>query len=108
MSISLFSSSFFARFRFLLVTLSMSIGDQVLTSLPLFFIFMFYYTYCSVVQDALYLKDFADALQRLGNNAGVSDSDKSALIHFSDGANKAELGLHQSFFQTYVSFAELM
>jgi len=59
-----------------------------------------------VVQDALYLKEFADALRRLGNNAGVSESDSKKLIHFSDGANKAELDLHRSFFKTWEIDAE--
>ena len=54
-----------------------------------------------VVQDALYLGDFANCLQRLGDNAGVSPADKERLHAFAKGAEEAELALHNSFFQTW-------
>jgi thiaminase (transcriptional activator TenA) len=51
-----------------------------------------------VVQDALYLKDFADCLRRLGNNDGVSATDAARLESFAKGAEEAEMALHHSFF----------
>jgi thiaminase (transcriptional activator TenA) len=52
-----------------------------------------------VVQDALYLKDFADCLQRLSHNC-PKDQVLAAqrLKDFAIGAEQAELALHQSFF----------
>jgi thiaminase (transcriptional activator TenA) len=55
------------------------------------------FRYC-VVQDALYLQDFADALRLLSNNAGIADADMERLEAFARGAEEAELSLHNSFF----------
>ena len=54
-----------------------------------------------VVQDALYLGDFADCLRRLGDNEGVSDIDSKRLHEFAKGAEQAEMSLHDSFFKTW-------
>lgn len=51
-----------------------------------------------VVQDALYLADFADCLRRLASNKGVSKSDSERLNSFAKGAEEAEMQLHRSFF----------
>lgn len=51
-----------------------------------------------VVQDALYLGDFADCLRRLAANEGVSKEDSTRLNEFAKGAEDAELALHRSFF----------
>ncbi|CAB9500711.1 Thiamine biosynthesis multifunctional protein ThiED [Seminavis robusta] len=51
-----------------------------------------------VVQDALYLADFADCLRRLAKNEGVSAQDSERLNSFAKGAEEAELSLHRSFF----------
>jgi thiaminase/transcriptional activator TenA len=51
-----------------------------------------------VVQDALYLGDFADALRLLSENDGISKSDSDRLRAFAEGAEEAELSLHNSFF----------
>lgn len=52
-----------------------------------------------VIQDALYLKDFADCLRRLSANVGVSVEDSRQLEGFATGAEEAEMCLHESFFQ---------
>jgi thiaminase/transcriptional activator TenA len=50
-----------------------------------------------VIQDALYLKDFADCLRRLAPSAATKkDSDR--FSEFAKGAEEAELALHNSFF----------
>ena len=65
-----------------------------------------------VVQDALYLKDFAYCLRHLGekrrsmkaNDATGSenyDADADRLIAFAKGAEEAELSLHNSFFRQW-------
>ena len=59
-----------------------------------------------VVQDALYLQDFADCLRRLGSNDGVSPSDSERLVEFAVGAEEAELALHNSFFTQWNISAE--
>ena len=51
-----------------------------------------------VVQDALYLKDFADCLRRLGKNDGIDAVDAERLESFAKGAEEAEMSLHNSFF----------
>jgi thiaminase len=51
-----------------------------------------------VVQDALYLKDFADSLRLLSLNAGIDKADSERLHAFAVGAEEAELALHRSFF----------
>lgn len=59
-----------------------------------------------VVQDALYLGDFADCLRRLGNNDGISKEDSKRLHEFAVGAEEAEMALHNSFFKTWEISAE--
>ena len=54
-----------------------------------------------VVQDALYLGDFADCLRRLARNPGISAEDSKRLESFATGAQEAELSLHNSFFQEW-------
>jgi thiaminase len=61
-----------------------------------------------VVQDALYLHDFADCLERLSHTctrssegedlSTATDSDSDRLQAFARGAREAELSLHHSFF----------
>lgn len=50
-----------------------------------------------VIQDALYLQDFADCLRRLGESAS-SQTDSMRLQEFAKGASEAEMALHNSFF----------
>ena len=52
------------------------------------------------VQDALYLKDFASCLRRLGDTAR-SDAYRKRLHAFAKGAEEAEMSLHHSFFQQW-------
>lgn len=59
-----------------------------------------------VVQDALYLEDFAAALRRLGDNPGISRQDSDRLKEFAKGAEDAELALHNSFFKEWNVSAE--
>lgn len=59
-----------------------------------------------VVQDALYLTDFADALRMLGNSKESSAEDSKRLHEFAKGAEEAELALHNSFFQKWNIHAE--
>jgi len=59
-----------------------------------------------VVQDALYLNDFADSLRRLGSNKGIEKSDSERLESFAKGAEEAELSLHNSFFVQWDISAE--
>mmetsp|Transcript_19596 Transcript_19596/g.27205 ORF Transcript_19596/g.27205 Transcript_19596/m.27205 type:complete len:232 (+) Transcript_19596:123-818(+) len=59
-----------------------------------------------VVQDALYLDDFADCLRRLGANKGVSKEDSDRLKSFAIGAEEAEMQLHKSFFKKWNISAE--
>eukprot|EP00550_Attheya_septentrionalis_P000044 CAMPEP_0198285238 /NCGR_PEP_ID=MMETSP1449-20131203/4566_1 /TAXON_ID=420275 /ORGANISM="Attheya septentrionalis, Strain CCMP2084" /LENGTH=237 /DNA_ID=CAMNT_0043982583 /DNA_START=110 /DNA_END=823 /DNA_ORIENTATION=- len=56
-----------------------------------------------VIQDAWYLKDFADCLRRLGRFQGDeksenSEDDAARLEAFAVGAEEAELSLHKGFF----------
>jgi thiaminase (transcriptional activator TenA) len=53
-----------------------------------------------VVQDALYLHDFADALRRLSEKA-ENETDAKRLQAFATGAEEAELCLHHSFFSQW-------
>jgi thiaminase/transcriptional activator TenA len=59
-----------------------------------------------VVQDALYLADFASCLRRLSENEGVSDEDSARLKAFARGAEEAEMALHDSFFKQWNISAE--
>lgn len=54
-----------------------------------------------VIQDALYLKDFADCLHRLSKNDGISAEDSKRLEEFAIGASEAEMSLHNSFFKEW-------
>lgn len=54
-----------------------------------------------VIQDALYLKDFAEALRILSRNDGIPSPDAKRLAQFATGAEEAELSLHNSFFKTW-------
>jgi len=54
-----------------------------------------------VVQDALYLNDFADSLRILSRNPGISPAESDRLELFAQGAQEAELSLHNSFFQQW-------
>lgn len=59
-----------------------------------------------VVQDAMYLQDFADCLRRLAQNPGVSETDSKRLDAFAKGAEDAEMALHNSFFKEWNISAE--
>jgi thiaminase (transcriptional activator TenA) len=59
-----------------------------------------------VVQDALYLKDFADSLRMLSKNEGIDKADSDRLEAFAVGAEEAELCLHNSFFKQWEISAE--
>jgi thiaminase/transcriptional activator TenA len=50
-----------------------------------------------VIQDALYLTEFADCLRRLAKSAD-SKEDSERLDNFAKGAEEAEMSLHNSFF----------
>jgi thiaminase (transcriptional activator TenA) len=59
-----------------------------------------------VVQDALYLQDFADGLRRLAKMKRIesqnqNDDDAKRLDLFAKGAEEAELCLHNSFFKEW-------
>lgn len=54
-----------------------------------------------VIQDALYLKDFAACLRMLSQNEGVSENDSKRLMEFAIGAEEAEMSLHNSFFKEW-------
>ena len=58
-----------------------------------------------VVQDALYLGDFADCLQRLSKGA-ENEHDAKRLEAFAKGAQEAEMELHNSFFAEWDISAE--
>jgi thiaminase (transcriptional activator TenA) len=53
-----------------------------------------------VLQDALYLHDFADCLRRLSTRSS-NVSDAESLQQFAQSAEEAELDLHRSFFQQW-------
>ena len=53
-----------------------------------------------VVQDALYLKDFADCLRRVASKAPTPE-DASRLVEFAKGAEECEMELHNSFFKEW-------
>jgi thiaminase/transcriptional activator TenA len=55
-----------------------------------------------VIQDAMYLKDFADSLRRLAKSVHHSSKeDSQRLDEFAKGAEEAEMSLHKSFFQQW-------
>ena len=58
-----------------------------------------------VVQDALYLQDFADCLRRLSAKAPTEELQKR-LEQFATGAEEAEMSLHNSFFVEWNISAE--
>jgi thiaminase/transcriptional activator TenA len=51
-----------------------------------------------VVQDALYLADFADCLRRLSEHPDISESDSKRLKDKEEGVKVAEMELHDQFF----------
>ena len=53
-----------------------------------------------VIQDALYLGDFADSLELLASKSGCK-RDCERLQDFARGARDAEMALHNSFFQEW-------
>ena len=53
-----------------------------------------------VVQDALYLQDFADCLRRLAATAPTPEN-ATRLEAFAKGAEEAEMALHNSFFKEW-------
>ena len=53
-----------------------------------------------VIQDALYLTDFADCLKRLGDNA-ADTKQKDRLYSLAKGAEEDEKELHRSFFSKW-------
>jgi thiaminase/transcriptional activator TenA len=59
-----------------------------------------------VVQDALYLNDFADCLRILSRNQGIAGSDAIRLAAFARGAEEAEMCLHNGFFRQWNISAE--
>lgn len=54
-----------------------------------------------VVQDALYLKDFATCLRKLGQTEGIPENESKQLEGFAISAEEAELSLHNSFFKQW-------
>eukprot|EP00980_Cylindrotheca_fusiformis_P013929 scaffold3618_cov129-Cylindrotheca_fusiformis.AAC.29 len=58
-----------------------------------------------VIQDALYLQEFADCLRRLGESASSPEA-SAQLKGFAKGAAEAELSLHNSFFVEWKISAE--
>jgi len=54
-----------------------------------------------VIQDALYLKDFADCLRRLGDNANVDPKESKRLHDLAKGAEEDEMALHRGFFDKW-------
>lgn len=54
-----------------------------------------------VVQDALYLADFATALRLVACHDGISAEESKRLNSFADGAEEAELCLHTGFFKKW-------
>jgi thiaminase/transcriptional activator TenA len=58
-----------------------------------------------VVQDAMYLQEFADCLRRLGSSASIKE-EKERFEAFAMGAEEAEMALHNSFFKQWNISAE--
>lgn len=54
-----------------------------------------------VLQDAIYLHEFADCLQRLSLAPGISTTDATQLNEHATNTKQAELALHESFFKTW-------
>lgn len=54
-----------------------------------------------VLQDALYLKSFAECLRRLSEKAEATHQDAERLKEFALGAEEAEMSLHNSFFKKW-------
>ena len=54
-----------------------------------------------VIQDALYLTDYAECFRILARNSGVSQSDGYRLMAFAKGAEEDEKELHRSFFKDW-------
>ena len=54
-----------------------------------------------VIQDALYLTDFAECFRRLASNPGLPSEDRDRLSAFATGAEEDEKDLHRSFFSKW-------
>ena len=54
-----------------------------------------------VIQDALYLTDYAECFRILSRNSGISQSDSDRLMAFAKGAEEDEKELHRSFFKDW-------
>jgi thiaminase/transcriptional activator TenA len=54
-----------------------------------------------VIQDALYLTDYAECFRILARNSGISQSDSDRLMAFAKGAEEDEKELHRSFFKDW-------
>lgn len=54
-----------------------------------------------VLQDAIYLDEFADCLRRLSLAPGISVADATQLDEHARNTKLAELALHESFFKTW-------
>jgi thiaminase/transcriptional activator TenA len=54
-----------------------------------------------VLQDALYLKSFAECLRHLSEKTEATDQDAIRLKDFAIGAEEAEMSLHNSFFKKW-------
>ena len=54
-----------------------------------------------VIQDAIYLDEFADCLRRLSLAPGISAADATQLDEHARNTKLAELALHESFFKSW-------
>ena len=54
-----------------------------------------------VIQDALYLTDYAECFRILARKSGISQSDSDRLMAFAKGAEEDEKELHRSFFKDW-------
>lgn len=52
-----------------------------------------------ILQDSVYLVDYANALRRLATHDEASEEEKKMLTTFADSASQAELDLHSTFFK---------
>ena len=54
-----------------------------------------------IIQDSLYLADFADGLYRLARTPDIPKEDKNRLEKFAVDAREAEMSLHNGFFKKW-------
>ena len=54
-----------------------------------------------VLQDSIYLHEFADCLQRLSSTPGLPSADALQLQEHATNTKRAELALHENFFKTW-------